>query len=321
MNHPMKISMNTDDELNIFAVVEAGRLEWQAVMLMKSILMFWGDGNYKLYVIKPRKGSDLKRSTLSFFHTHSITFIDEDLNTHWSFHPLSNKVFAGKKMEEIVDGPLLFLDSDILLLNPLLYFTDISRKDIIHLKPAHNDFVAAQNYDDDFWNSLFMLFNISKQCLWFNSASASSNSHIAYYNSGVIHSHSSSKLYTKWAMMYETLLTSYTHHDLISTASKFLELPGYHQKTLFQKQVYHIGQILLSLCLQKYFSQDSVVEIPITYNYPLPLHNTLGSKQIKRLEDIFLLHYHRELRSPLWFTSFEYEDEYMKKILQILHSD
>lgn len=77
--------------------------------------------------------------------------------------------------------------------------------------------------------------------------------------------------------------------------------------------------MLLACTLLKYYSPEDIIVPSIHYNYPLPLHNSLGSQAAKRLRDIAVLHYHRELRNHFWFANFEVETWLQKWIVKTLY--
>lgn len=288
-------------EGNLLLVVEPGYLEWQVEYFLLSLVKFGCLESVEIWVISPR-GLPLKESTRRFLQKFGARYVEKNLNPHWGFHPLSNKAFAGKYLEEIgVKGPLLFLDTDILVLNSLRPL--LSRPAKIQVKTAHHGEIAAADFTDSFWRPLFELFKIKPNRAWTTIASGEAQPTLPYYNTGVIATEVTNRLFTRWVESYETLRVGLP--ELYVRLQDYGRWPPYHQKSRLQKQLYHIGQVLFACTVLKYFSKTQIYELSVAWNYPLPKHALLGRAQINRLDKITLLHYHREFRNPLWFTKFE----------------
>lgn len=309
-------SFSKNMALNLVLVIEPGPLEWQVEYLLRSVRRYGQIPEATLWVVSPRNKS-LRPASYTFLEAQEINYVEADLNPTWGFHPLSNKVFAACYVEERVDGPLLFLDSDILVFGSLQSLA--VEPGIVRVKPAHNSFAAAHDYTDDFWYPLFKQFAISPGQTWTSVATGEVEPTLAYYNTGVIAAHSRDRLFRRWAESYEKLPALLP--SLFDELQGFEHLPPYHRKTRRQKQLYHIGQILFALTLFAHYSPAQIEPLPVSYNYPLPKHAQLGRQRLDSLDKITLLHYHRELRDPFWFTRFEVSPARLKWLITTLYGE
>ena len=300
--------------LQIILVVEPGPLEWQVEYALRSLRRFGQVPDARVWVISPR-GKSLSPDTYRFLEAQKVTYVEENLNPTWGFHPLANKVFASRFVEARTDDPLLFLDSDMLVLGSLESLATAPGG--VRVKTAHNSFAAARDRNDPFWSPLFASLNIPADNTWTTVASGEVAPTLAYYNTGVVAVHARDRLFVHWAETYEAVERKLP--ELFRELQGYAAWPAYHRKSRRQKQLYHIGQILFALTLFRHYQSTRVQELSVKFNYPLPKHALLGRQKIESLDEVTLLHYHREFRDPLWFTRFEASPELTRWLITTLY--
>ena len=303
------------ETLHIVVVIEPGTLELQVELLLHSLTKLSTRPPRTVWVINPQ-ALPLSPQTYEMLERYGVCYVEENLNILYSAHRLTNKVYACAYVEKKVEGRILFLDSDILALNNLDLLDDVTLRDKILVKPAHSSAVVSGEQMQTFWRYLLTGYEIHTDSLWQSRASGEVSKYTAYYNTGVIAAPTSSKLFASWLEMFEQLPKIYP--TLYRELLQYPNLPKYPYRKGRDLCIYHIGQILFALTLFRHYSRNKVVELPIGYNYPLPRHKLLGREAAANLEDITLLHYHGALADPLWFTVFNYREEFMAKVLSIL---
>lgn len=140
---------NTDHDLAIVLMIEPGKLEWQSIILISSILAFCYD-NYKIYAYcRTEKVPHLNNETTAFLKSHNIDLIKVH-NTFPDAYPQGNKVIACAQPRSA--RWTLFLDTDTAIMRPVR-FLDAARSNGLSCVPARKK-TWSNNIDD--WRRLFL---------------------------------------------------------------------------------------------------------------------------------------------------------------------
>lgn len=106
----------SDSHLKIAIVIEPGRLEWQGIILLSSLIAF-GRGDFSVHCYcRAENIRGLDRYTKKFLKTHDIplTGIENDFSPEY---PHGNKIIACDHLAAS-GGRILFLDTDVFLCRP-----------------------------------------------------------------------------------------------------------------------------------------------------------------------------------------------------------
>lgn len=110
-------------DFNILAVVQAGRLQYEAVLLAASLRATNPGFTGKLYLAEPQPGPLWREdprvtdpATRALLESLGATFLPFHSTTFGSDYPYGNKIEA---LAALPDAPFLFLDTDTLITGPL----------------------------------------------------------------------------------------------------------------------------------------------------------------------------------------------------------
>ena len=262
-------------KLGIIIVVEAGDLEQKTRLLVESIRTFGGDiADSKIWAVKPRKGKALKRETLHFFKGRGVEFIDINLNKKWYLYGFANKIYATAYIEEKYGSNyeiLLFLDCDTVVISGinLLFFEE---RYALVIKPVDNKFISI-GIDEkitEFWRMIYDNCGVHNYKSWVINTTVDNKEIIAHYNSGVIFSRSTYRIFEKWLINFENLTQDYRAYNLT-----------FIQFTL-------IEQALFAGTVIGFVPKNKVLHLSNNLNFPLTQYKKMNAFK----GEIKILHYH-----------------------------
>lgn len=263
------------EKLGIITVVEAGDLEQKSRLLIESIRKLGGDlKNVTIWALKPRKGKPISKFTLDFLQKYNVNFLDVDLNRKWHLYGFANKIYASAFIESKYGknyDNLLFLDSDVMLVQPLE--EDFLNGDFaVAIKP-HEDFdmISMQSNDDIsvYWQMIYKHCRVQANNVWHITTSIDHRKALAYFNTGVIFTKPEYKIFEKWKENFESLI---------------MDINAYHLKYF---EFYLLEQCLFSATVVKSFPKNKVRLLTNYYNFSLQFMNKLKIETCK----IVFLHY------------------------------
>ena len=264
-------------KLGIIVVVESGDLEQKTRLLVESIRTFGGDiANSKIWAVKPRKGKPLQKETLRFFVEKEVEFLDINRNKKWHLYGFANKIYATayiEKMYGIEYDTLLFLDCDVVVINPIdANFLDSHYK--IAVKPIEEKFLVLSKHErlTDFWRMIYFNCEISVKNIWEVKTTVDNKKVLASFNSGVIFSKGDSGFYNKWLSSFEKITN---------------DIRAYH---LPYMEFYLLEQSLFSAVILKNYEKEDIKFLDNNYNFPFHFSAELRGKY--DFNSVKILHYH-----------------------------
>lgn len=263
------------------ACVEAGNLENQALLLFRSIRKY--AGQYKdapIYSFQPRKGAPLEKNTLKIFEELCIVHSTEILNTEFDDYPVSNKIFACARAEEILTEEIVvFLDSDTVIVNEPADFA-LPKRVLAAIRPVETKNLGSSGLkdpNDAYWRELYAICNVPEPP--FIETGVSQKRIRAYWNAGLIVVRRSAGLFQHWKQDFFALI-------------KAKHIP---------RKVFFMDQLALAATFARVF--DKVQILDVRYNYPLPKRPLLPMPyRAYDFEDLIHVHYHR------WFNKRRFLD-------------
>ncbi len=289
--------MGSSPSVLIYFIIEK-HIEENTLLLAKSIRRFSdSDKKYSLIAFNPRK-SRLSKSVICDLERLNVQLNHINLNRHFDFYPLSNKVFVSSYVEEHYSSEfdiLMFLDSDTLVLKPLDSLFNRSFK--VAIKPESDNIVGlrVQQDPDLFWQILYENANLESSCAWSVTTSIDNVEIKAYYNSGVIVTKGSAGIFQTWKDFFLSTIT-----DRRSFQIDYVKY-------------YFIEQASLSMAIVKNINNTDVISLNNNFNFPLHLYDKISKPY--DFSSIYILHYHELLLSADWIDHFNIEPHTLQWIL------
>jgi hypothetical protein len=258
------------NDIGIFFVVEPGKLEYQARVLVKSLRDYGGiDQITPVYAFQPRQSGRITPQTRRFFKDHHVIFEKVNLNKGTYFYPVANKIYAGAHFESTFSSSFkkyLFLDTDLLIQSSLMHLLNTPYK--IAVAPAHTSKGLALTDPrlSELWKLVFEIMEVSLDQFWKTRSLFDNQSIYHYYNSGFIFYDPAALLFTKMLEAYKRVISS----------KQIRKVP--------YRDFYFLDQVILACLLARDFKRDDVLELPISYNYPLELTQ-------KNIQNAHVIHY------------------------------
>jgi hypothetical protein len=258
---------------------ERGRLEDQAVLLVRSIRRFAGrHRDAPVYVFQPRRGMEVSPGTRDGLAASSAFLVDEPLNTTCPDYPIANKVFASAWAEENVDADVLaFLDTDsIMTAEPAAL--ELAPGIDAAVRPVDRKRFGSAGEGDEhelFWRSLYRLCDVGGEprvCTTVDGEPIR-----AYFNAGLVVARPGACLFGQW------------RDDLMRLLAANL-VPAGGDREFFD-------QFALAATLGRAFERVAILSWQ--YNYPLPLRRLLPPPaRDAPLETLIHVHYHQWFHRP-----------------------
>lgn len=255
--------------LNIITCFEAG-IEDKCIALYRSIDRFVSfEGGVRVFGVMPRHGHEPSRAALVEAERLNVEYIQEDLNTEFSYYPLANKPLScAHIVDKCSGGPFLFLDSDTLFLS----HTDISclKNSGLSLRPVDTPNVGATSFDAPngaYWKALYTELGVTKPRKVVPATTA--NEIFEYYNSGFVYVEDGNVI-RQWNYLFASLM----------------------RKSIRPNEgLFFVEQSALAAVITA--SKIAVCVPPSDFNYPIHLHESLLPKaKIEDAASIRHIHYH-----------------------------
>ena len=253
---------------------ERGELEKLTIILIKSLFRF-SDLKDKVEIISfsPRKNFQPQKKTLDLLEMSGVSINTSILNVDYPYYPLYNKPLVSSYLEQknIYDY-ILFLDSDLLILNKFSVPEVVGKNDIALQCEFKNQISALNEQDHHFsyWSRLFSLLNAqpSHYCHLFTSGKKV----IGYYNSGLIISKGKTGLMEKWKNNLTYLLKNFHWRNL---------------------EYFFLEQATLSVTIHQ--MNLKVTQLNRSFNYPISLHEEIISdNKAGNIKELSVCHYLKE---------------------------
>ncbi len=263
--------------LEIVICTEKGSLENTSKLLVSTLRKFGGAlKDLPIISYQPRKGFPISQSTKKFFEQNKVEHRGIELNTDFVDYPLANKPLACAYHEQNSNAEqILFLDSDVLILNEPTQFLELGDADVM-LRTVGFKNIGSSGPNDKthyYWQNLYELFGVKAQRMV--TSLNDQQEILEYYNTGHILSKRSTGLFSQWAENFR------------KACADGVEPPESHfylEQSIFGATV---SQLELEVKL-----------FGTSYNYPVHfLKNrkslSTHSNYISNFDDIVSLHYHK----------------------------
>lgn len=292
---------NSDlEKVGIFFIVEPGKLEYQAEILVKTLRKF-GEFpiEYPIFAFQPRKSGKLSKRTFLLFQEWNVTFEKVNLNKKYFFYPLANKVLTAAYFEKKYGGKfdlLAFFDTDILIVSSIAELFSIRTK--IGIAPVHTSSFLALNVGTKkpplLWQIIMEQMQLSIDQFWTTKSLSDNKEILHYYNSGLVLMPSN--------LSHFQLNCSY--FNKVMCDSRILNL----DYTSF----YFIEQACLSASLILKNTREFFRELNIYHNYPI-------EETQKDLEKATVVHYQHHFNNQHNIELLPF-DEKIKESIRTLHN-
>jgi len=267
--HPPRIAF--------IACVEAGNLENQVVLLFRSIRKY--AGQYKdvpIYSFQPRQGAPLNKNTLKIFEELCVVHNREILNTEFEDYPVSNKIFACARAEEVLTEEILvFLDSDTVIVNDPTDFA-LPKGVLAAARPVETKNLGStgrKDPNDEYWRKMYAICDVPEGP--FIETSVGQKRIRAYWNAGLIVVLRSAGLFQQWKQDFFTLIEA-------------KHIP---------RKVFFMDQLALAATFARVPNRVRIYDL--RYNYPLAKRPLLPMPyRAYDFEDLIHIHYHRWFNKP-----------------------
>ena len=272
-------------DLSFIICTEHGDLESKSLLLAESIRNFGGKyKNSPIYSFQPRKGLSISDTTKKIFEKLNVVHCEIDLNKNYPDYPLANKPYTADYAERNIETEILvFCDSDQVVLQAPSALLLSSEYDVginpVEVKNIGTDGERDENLE--YWLKLYQIADVKTNS--FVRTSVTNEKILSYWNSGLVAVRREKKIFNLWRELFDDVMKK----ELFPrTGRNFVE-----QSTL--------STVIARLGIR-------VIQLPATYNYPLPYHDKLSKdKRAANLDELHTLHYHaffkaRDFRNPIY---------------------
>lgn len=273
--------------LAFLACVEAGNLENQAGLLVRSIRKYAGDlREAPVHLFRPRPGQPLREETIALCAALAVELHEEPLNLEYGYYPISNKIFCGAWAEaNLSEEFLVFTDSDTVFLNPPAELL-LEGRFLAAVRPVNRKnrgSAGPGDPRDPYWEELYRLCGVRQRP--YVETAVDRAPVRGYWNAGLVAVRRSAGLFGQWLEDFRTLMR----------ASHFPPP---------RKVLNNMDQLSLAATLARV--SDALAPLDFRYNYPLPLRAELpGGPREARLEELVHAHYYRWFNTPGFLESLQ----------------
>ncbi len=268
--------------LEIVICTESGSLENTSKLLLSTLRQYGGAlANTPVVSYQPRRGFEISTSTKKFFEEYEVEYREIELNKDFVDYPLANKPLACAYHEQHSNADqILFLDSDVLILNEPRQFLQLDNDDIM-LRPVGFKNIGSSGINDPhnaYWQKLYELFGIN-QTRYVTSINDQKRI-LEYYNTGHILAKREAGLFSQWAENFIKVSAA----GIIPPASHF-----YLEQSVFGATVSQL--------------QLKVQQFETPYNYPVQFLKNRKDLchhpfYLTDFDQIISLHYHKIFEKP-----------------------
>lgn len=281
-------------QMGFVIVMEQGNLEHQTTLLIESIRRLPSLRECPIYVIQPRPGKRPSQRSLDLLFDHEAVFISANLNKSWSHHGTMNKVYASACVEALTEhtlDTLVFLDSDVLFINPPDELV-LDERHVVAVKPVDLQGLG-QPVDrpiSPYWEMIFENCGVREPPDWFVTTTIDRQRIVPYFNEGVAAVRPSRGIFRRWKENVERLA-----HD-----QRARSFPAGTDEFFFLNQAMFAGTLLAEI------SQEQIRLLDQRYNYSLrPRKLAPAEVRSGGMGELVVAHYHKKFYSGDWMEDID----------------
>lgn len=267
-------SADKEPDCSFVICVEAGSLEYKALLLILTLRKNWGNwSRLPVYAYSPRKDRKPSDWLRAIYELYQIRPVYEDLNINFADYPLANKPIAMAHAERTLDSEtLVFLDTDVLCWNPPTHFELAAGADL-SLCVDGTKTVASRGLGDRYepmWQTLYRLAGVTQEPPYVVTHLTSERVR-GWWMSSIIPSRRRAGIMGQWLDLFQKV----AREDFFVPEAAYMR----EQMTLDAVAARLAGRF---------------AELPITHNYPVQNHDYYSRKGISP-ESAVLWHYQQFL--------------------------
>jgi hypothetical protein len=269
----------TSCRLAFVICTEAGRLERQSLVLVKSIRTFAGKlRNAPIFSFQPRAGFAVSSFTAAEFARLGVIHRNGILNERYRDYPLANKPLVAAFAERTLSEEfLVFVDSDkVFFQEPARLLLDAGVD--VAVRPVDVKNVGTDGKSDEnqsYWAQLAFEFQIPSFCRV--TTTVDRQQILGYWNSGLVSVRRSAGIFTAWKENFETAMSL----------------------GMLPPKPYFLDQCVLAATIHAL--GVTVTELPPSYNYPLHLQDRIPARsRITSFRRMTSAHYHVMFEASNW---------------------
>ena len=294
----MSNSSQSTPSLAFIAIIEAGKLERQALLLIQSIRKFGGVfSNCEIWAVCPRAGNPLDPNVVRELGELDVKVLFAHLNVrnddselrHPKLKGLLNKTYAAAFLEEQLESrvqTLVMMDSDTLIVDEPKEL-ELSAGQSVAVRPVDRVNVGSP-YDEAaslFWREMYKASNADADAIWSVMPTIEKTRIRAYFNSGVVAVNPQKAIFRKWRKTVDAFWPNVTNEEVCPTAP----------------HVFYVEQTALSATILANLPESEVKILPSNYNYPLHKQSQIPNEtRLTSMQDMAIVHYHAAFSNLSW---------------------
>lgn len=209
----------SDTALPLFVIcTERGLLERKSILLVESLRAFGGSLSRSPVVsYAPRTGRGPGDRARALLVQLGVALVDDELNRDHADYAFANKIVASEHAAATLgadrDGPVVFLDSDMLVAAPPTGLADPGRDGVV-LRPVERRIGGSSGSDEhaDYWRRILVWAGVDTP-LWVRT-SMTGEAILGYWNAGMVAASPGSGFFGAWRALFEGLVDEGLIHPM-----------------------------------------------------------------------------------------------------------
>ena len=313
-------------DLGFVLIVEYGDIENKALLLIQSIRRFLNSGAIcPIIAVRPRKGREIRESTLKMFKKYDVTYVYKPINHNWRNLPMANQAYGAAIAEKLLQdkvSTLVYLDADIVTVNDprdiiLPEGKDVAVRPVDYSESSVIEFGKTLN---EYWKAIFDINPPRIDSLQYCETTVDKIKIVPCFNSGVVAVKPNCGLFQRWMESFEEAYRTEYFRKLspISLNFKLGEIFRIKRWDIFSKEFFFLDQPLLSSAILSLVPSSRLLILDEKFNHPVIFGDPLKYRWKSTSESIVFLHYHSNFYDLTWKDSISLESETLSWLLQRL---
>ena len=301
----------TREQKIIFAsiVLPSWTSETNAILLAESVRVFSGYlSRSPVWFLTPKDGTNLSHTFRDKLHTLDVTLIPFDIGRNVAEFPFTNHAYgaaiAELKASRRSDLLAWLSPNTIVLREPGDFLLQEGK--CLGYRPVHHTLIGSL-YDkplNTFWRSIYHFCQVPDDRVFPMTTHVDNETLRPYFNAGCLITRPEKHLLRNWRDAFITIYEEPPFPEL------FLQDKRYE---IFLHQAVLSGVILSTLVT------DEIIELPITYNYPLHLfEEDITDNRPSSLDELVTIRHEGFYEDPEWFKKMPAKEPLKKWIAERL---